>query len=147
MLKKILNNKLSIVLTGFFVFILALVRNYETALFYDPFLVYFKLEYHNLPLPEINNTKLLFGLFIRYLINTLLSLAIIFTLYKDIDAIKFASVLYFVFFMILLAAFYIILFNDPESNKMGIFYVRRFLIQPLFLLLFVPAFYYQNKKQ
>ncbi|MFY7758816.1 MAG: exosortase F system-associated membrane protein, partial [Flavobacterium stagni] len=30
-------------------------------------------------------------------------------------------------------------------HKVELFYLRRFLIQPLFLLLFVPAFYYQKR--
>jgi exosortase F-associated protein len=28
---------------------------------------------------------------------------------------------------------------------LGLFYVRRFLIQPLFLLVLIPAFYFQKK--
>jgi exosortase F-associated protein len=27
-----------------------------------------------------------------------------------------------------------------------VFYVRRFLIQPLFIILFIPAFYYQKRQ-
>ena len=32
-----------------------------------------------------------------------------------------------------------------ETNKMNLFYIRRFIIQPIFLILFIPAFYYQKK--
>jgi exosortase F-associated protein len=73
-------------------------------------------------------------------------LAIIYVLFKDVDAVKFASVLYFIFFVILIGAFFFIVSNKGEINKMNLFYVRRFLIQPIFLLLFVPAFYYQKQK-
>jgi exosortase F-associated protein len=34
--------------------------------------------------------------------------------------------------------------NDSEVET--VFYLRRFLIQPLFLLLFIPAFYLQKKQ-
>ena len=146
MLKKIFNHKVRIALALLFVVALVLIRAYEDSLFYDPFLDYFKSDYHNLPIPEINNLQLIFGLFFRYFLNTALSLAIIYVLFKDIDAVKFASVLYFVFFVILLVAFFFILLNNGETNKMGLFYVRRFLIQPIFLLLFLPAFYYQKQK-
>jgi exosortase F-associated protein len=54
--------------------------------------------------------------------------------------------LYLLFFIILVIAFIFILFYNGETNKMGLFYVRRFIIQPLFLLLFLPAFYYQKQK-
>lgn len=147
MLKKLFNHKVRIALALLFVVALVLIRAYEDSLFYDPFLDYFKGDYYNLPIPEIDNLQLIFDFFFRYFLNTALSLAIIYVLFKDIDAVKFASVLYFIFFVMLLAAFFFILLNNGETNKMGLFYVRRFLIQPIFLLLFLPAFYYQKQKQ
>jgi exosortase F-associated protein len=147
MLKKIFNHKVRIALAMLFVVALVLIRAYEDSLFYDPFLDYFKGDYYNLPIPEIDNLQLFFGFFFRYFLNTALSLAIIYVLFKDIDAVKFASFLYFIFFIILLVAFFYILLNNGETNKMGLFYIRRFLIQPIFLLLFLPAFYYQKQKQ
>ena len=147
MLKKLFNHKVRVALAMLFVLALVLIRAYEDSLFYDPFLDYFKRDYYNLPIPEINNLQLIFGFIFRYFLNTALSLAIIYVLFKDIDAVKFASFLYCIFFVMLLAAFFFILLNNGETNKMGLFYVRRFLIQPIFLLLFLPAFYYQKQKQ
>jgi exosortase F-associated protein len=120
-----------------------LIRGFEDRLFYDPFLMYFKTDYNNLPLPEFDVIKLFFGLFHRYFLNTMLSLAIIYILFKDIVAIKFCILLYAVFFVILIIALYSVIFCFDETNKMALFYVRRFLIQPIFLLLFLPAFYFQ----
>jgi exosortase F-associated protein len=147
MLKKLFNHKIRIALAILFVVALVLIRAYEDSLFYDPFLDYFKSDYYNLPIPAIDPIQLIFGFFFRYFLNTALSLAIIYILFKDSDAVKFASVLYFIFFVILMAAFFFILLNNGDSNKMGLFYIRRFLIQPIFLLLFLPAFYYQKQKQ
>lgn len=147
MLTKLLNHKIRIALTLLSVFALVLIRAYEDVLFYDPFLDYFKADYYNLPIPEIENLQLFFGLLFRYFLNTAFSLAIIYVLFKDIDAVKFASILYAIFFAILIAAFFYILINNGESYKMGLFYIRRFIIQPIFLLLFLPAFYYQKQKQ
>jgi exosortase F-associated protein len=146
MLKKVLNHKGRIALTIALIILLALIRTYENSLFYDPFLRYFKGDYYNLPFPETNNFQLFLGLFFRYMLNTILSLTIIYVLFKDIDAIKFASILYLLFFIALAVAFFFILQKSGEANKMALFYVRRFLIQPIFLLLFVPAFYYQKQK-
>jgi exosortase F-associated protein len=147
MLQKLLNHKVRITLAILFVLLLVLIRAYEDSLFYDPFLNYFKSNYYTLPLPKIENLQLFFGLLFRYFLNTALSLAIIYVLFKDIDAIKFASFFYLLFFITLVIAFFFILFYNGETNKMGLFYVRRFLIQPLFLLLFLPAFYYQKQKK
>jgi exosortase F-associated protein len=129
-----------------FISLLVLIRAYEDTLFYDPFLNYFKSDYYNLPFPEIDYLNLFFGLAFRFFLNTGISLAIIYVLFKDIDAIKFAAILYMLFFVILVAVFFFILLNNGEANKMALFYIRRFLIQPLFLLLFLPAFYYQKQK-
>lgn len=145
MLQKLLNNKIKILLAIVFVFLLALIRAYEDVLFYDPFLNYFKVDYQNLPLPKTENGSLFFGLLFRYFLNSIISLAIIYVLFKDIEAVKFASVLYLFFFIILAVAFFFILTCFSEPSKMVLFYIRRFLIQPIFLLLFLPAFYFQKQ--
>ncbi len=140
---QILSHKLRILLTIPFVLLLVLIRVYEYNLFYDPFLDYFKTDYYNLPLPEIDGIKLFLGLISRYFLNTILSLVIIFVLFKDITAIKFSILLYAFFFVILIFALFSVIYFVDEPNKMALFYIRRFLIQPIFLLLFLPAFYFQ----
>jgi len=145
MLQKLLNNKTKILLVTLLVILLALIRAYEDILFYDPFLNYFKVDYQNLPLPEIESSSLFFGLLFRYFLNAIISLAIIYVLFKDIEGVKFASVLYALFFIILVVAFFFILSCFSEPSKMALFYIRRFLIQPILLLLFLPAFYFQKQ--
>ena len=73
MLKKLFNHKVRIALALLFVVALVLIRAYEDSLFYDPFLDYFKGDYYNLPIPEIDNLQLIFGFFFRYFLNTALS--------------------------------------------------------------------------
>jgi exosortase F-associated protein len=145
MLRKLLKNKGRLALLLLFFTLLAAIRAYEDILFYDPFLDYFKTNYIFLLLPKIDSLQLFLGFLFRYFLNTILSLAMIYTLYKDVDMIKFASGLYLILFLILVAAFFFVFSYFGEANKMGLFYIRRFLIQPIFLLLFVPAFYYQKQ--
>jgi len=145
MLQKLLNHKVRVSLAMLLVLLLVLIRAYEDVLFYDPFLNYFKADYYNLPSPEIDNIQLFFGLFLRYFLNTVISLGIIYVLFKDIEAVKFASILYLAFFIILVVAFFFVFSFFGETNKMALFYIRRFLIQPIFLLLFLPTFYYQKQ--
>jgi exosortase F-associated protein len=146
MLRKILNNKIRLAQFLFLVGLLALIRAFEDQLFYDPFLDYFKNDFANLPLPNFNPFQLFFGLLFRYTLNTVVSLGIIYVIFKEIQMVKFALVLYYFFFMILIISFFYIIFYIKESNNFVLFYVRRFLIQPIFVLLFVPAFYYQKQK-
>ena len=145
MLKKLLNHKLRIVLIIVLVSFLAMIRIFEKTLFYDPLLEYFKSDYTNFPLPILDNFNLFFGLLFRYLLNTTVSITIIYVVFRDFGLVKFASVLYLIFFVILIAIFLFVLSFYGEESKMTLFYIRRFLIQPLFLLLFIPGFYLQSK--
>jgi exosortase F-associated protein len=146
MLRKILNNKIRLAQFLFLVGLLVLIRAFEDQLFYDPFLDYFKIDFANLPLPNFIPFQLFFGLLFRFTLNTILSLGIIYVLFKDIQMVKFALVLYYFFFMILIITFFFIIYYVKGQNNLALFYVRRFIIQPIFLLLFVPAFYYQKQK-
>ena len=145
MLQKILNNKVLIIQLLFLVLLMALVRTFENQLFYDPFLDFFKQDFTNLSLPTVDSLSLFLGLLFRYTLNTFLSLGIIYILFKDVAMMKFSLVLYYFFFLIFVVAFFYIIYFTSENHNWMLFYVRRFLIQPIFLLLFVAGFYYQKQ--
>ncbi|MNE31902.1 hypothetical protein D3C80_1254920 [compost metagenome] len=147
MRNKLRQNIWRILLFLVFVFLLAVVRAFENQLFYDPFLDYFKSDFNSLPLPEYDEIKLFFGLLFRYGLNTVLSLGILYVLFKDIEIIEFASILYGLSFLILIIAFFSIIYFYGEQNNLMLFYVRRFLIQPIFVIVFIPAFYYQKQNK
>ena len=144
MLRKIRNNKLKTFLVIVFVLLLAAIRAYEDTLFYDPFSSYFKSDYLSLKFPDYEVWPLFFGMLLRYFMNTILSLAIIQIIFSDWELTRFTAFLYLFLFGFLIAAFFMLLHYSDSSNNFVLFYVRRFLIQPLFVLLFVPAFYYQK---
>ncbi|GGE99510.1 exosortase F system-associated membrane protein [Flavobacterium limi] len=144
MLNKLFENKFKIIITILLVFCLGVVRGFENQLFYDPFLVYFESDFKELPFPYIDNFKLFAGLLSRYALNTVLSLMLIYNLFRDIEILKFSAFLYVFFLVLLLGMFFIILEYFTNANWL-LFYVRRFIIQPIFVLLFVPAFYYQQQ--
>ncbi|WP_396176323.1 exosortase F system-associated membrane protein [Flavobacterium sp.] len=146
MLQNLFKDKKTVFLITFCLVGFALLRYYETSLFYDPFLAYFKRDYLNLPFPEFNNVALFWNMFLRYFINSFISLMILFFLFNDLSLIKFVIVLYILLFFILIGGFFIVLLFLDESYNFLLFYLRRFLIQPLFLLLFIPAFYLQKKQ-
>lgn len=147
MLEKLLNHKLRTALAMVFVMLLVLVRAYEDILFYDPLLNYFKSDYNNLAMPEVNKLKLFSGLLFRYFLNSLFSLTIIYLLFEDLQGLKFALMMYVILFVILVIVFFCALSYFGSDNKMVLFYIRRFLIQPIFLLLFLAAFYYQKQNR
>lgn len=147
MLQKLLKHKKKIVLIVCIVFIFALLRFFEAVLFYDPFLNYFKADYLKLSFPDFDGIMLFWNMFLRYLINSFLSILILYFLFKELSFVKFVVVLYLLLFVILISAFFLIILKLDENYNFLLFYLRRFLIQPVFLLLFIPAFYLQKKQE
>jgi len=126
------------------VFLLALIREFENQLFYDPFLVFFKSDFAGLSFPQYDLFQLFLGLFFRFGLNTLVSLGLLYVIFEDKDMLQFSCLLFAVFFVLLVGAFFFLL-SFQNQNYLLLFYVRRFLIQPIFILLFIPGFYYQKK--
>ncbi len=122
---------------------LVLIRHFENLLFYDPFLIYFKSDFLLSSFPEISHLILILSYLFRYSINSILSLGILWLIFKKSDLIKLAFTSYTVLFIILITAFYINYLYFP-TNKISLFYIRRFLIHPIFLLLFLAGFLYQK---
>ena len=145
MLQKILNSKLVVAQFLFLVVLLVLVRAFENQLFYDPFLDFFKKDFTMLRLPNFDSTQLFFGLLFRYFLNTAFSLGIIYIFFKDLTMLRFSFILYLFFFGILIVIFFYIVYLNSGHYNWLLFYIRRFLIQPIFVLLFVPGFYYQKQ--
>jgi exosortase F-associated protein len=127
------------------VFLFGVIRTYESQLFFDPFLDYFKFD-NNLELPKVDFLQLSFGLLCRYFLNTILSLLVLFIIFLDFEMLKFSAFIYSCFFIVLLFSLYYCLEINENPNKITIFYIRRFLIQPILLLLFIPAFFFQKQK-
>lgn len=142
MLNRIVEQKKKIFISIIIIFCFGLIRAFEKSLFYDPFLVYFESTFKGQPLPDVNLFKLFYNLLFRFALNTILSLVLIYTLFKDKGILNFSAFLYLFFGLILFIMFFIILGYFPENSWL-LFYVRRFIIQPIFVLLFIPAFYYQ----
>jgi len=147
MLQKLLQNKAAIFFILLSLVALVAIRGYETQWFYDPFLAYFKNDYLNLPFPEFDSFKLFFSMTFRFVLNAFFSLLIIYFLFKDLTITKFASILYGFLFIILMLFFFVLVSYFSESNNFLLFYIRRFIIQPLFLILLIPAIYFQKKSE
>ena len=139
-------NWIKILVIGFLFVLLIGVRFFESY-FYDPLQDYFEYDYLHISLPNLNTGKLLFHVFLRYTLNTLLSLAIIWIAFHKKSYLKFSGYFYAIAFIILLIIFYTLAQINNQDNNMLLFYVRRFLIQPLFILLLLPAFYYQEHQK
>ncbi|HET8809842.1 MAG TPA: exosortase F system-associated protein [Flavobacteriaceae bacterium] len=133
-----------IIIIGFLFVLLACIRFFETELFYDPLISFYKGKYLTQEPPVFEEWKLIMHTIFRYGLNTFFSLLILWAAFRKKNILKFAGLIYGLAFFIFCVIFGYLLFNMKPENYMALFYVRRFLIQPLFILLLLPAFYYQQ---
>lgn len=126
---------------------LVLIRVFENLVFYDPFILFYKSNYSIETIRNLNYTKLIGYTFLRYFINTLFSLLILYFAFKKRDHIKFLGVFYGSGFIVLITIYIVVVLNLTENTYQLFFYIRRFLIQPIFILLLLPALYYQQLKK
>ena len=126
------------------IILLILVRVFENSLFYDPFIYYFKHSSSEPLLPEFETFKLLFHILYRYILNAAISFSILYVVFKNRSILKFSFLFYGIAFVVLALIFVLLISNLSKDSTLLFFYIRRFLIQPIFILLLVPAFYYQQ---
>ena len=125
-------------------FSLVLIRSFEEELFYDPFILFFQNDYLYTSIPNFVYRELVIDLFLRYSLNSIISIGVIYLVFEKLSYIVLSAKLYFYGFLILIVAYSLLLFTDFEKGYLLPFYVRRFLIHPLFLLLLLAAFYYEK---
>ena len=136
--------------TGAFVFLgvlgLIFIRVSENWIFYDPFISYFKTISEANEFPFYDASKLFISIFFRFSLNSIVSLFILFVVFKKWSYIKLAIVIYFFVFIVLSITYFWILKAEFSNGYLIGFYVRRFLIHPMLLLLFFPSFYFLQKR-
>ncbi len=140
-----MNKWLRIGIIGVLIILLMLVRTFGDKLFYDPFINYFKNDYLYNNVPGYGTLKLFSHIFLRYITNALISLAIIYVAFRNKRLIKFSVKFYIAAFIILSIVYYGLLKTGMNNGYLFTFYVRRFLIHPVFVLILLPAFYYQKR--
>ena len=126
---------------------LVIIRAFEDELFYDPYLLFFKNDYLYMDSPRREVAKLVFFTSLRYLMNSILSLGIIYLIFKEKSIIKFSFLIFGIAYICFLIPFLYFVINPRQEDYYLFFNVRRFLIQPIILLLLLPALYYHKLKR
>ena len=83
-----------------------------------------------------------FNVFLRFLLNTIISLTILYVAFRNWSIIKFASLIFTAFFVVLFPLFVYLMQNVTPDDYLAAFYVRRFLAHPVLILILLPAFFY-----
>lgn len=120
------------------------VRTVESSLFYDPFLAFFKSADVNAAFPDFNWLPLLLNYIFRFSLNLIFSLIIIQALFQNKRWTIQAFVLMIIVFVITFLLYLFCIYSKFEVGYLFSFYMRRFVIQPLIILLIVPLFYYRK---
>lgn len=121
------------------------VRAFVEPFLYDPFINYFKGDYLKEPFPLLNYSEYFLNISYRYWLNVLFSLGIIYAVFNKKETTIFALNLFLISFAILIVVLFCLLKYEITTNYLVVFYIRRFLIHPIILLLLIPAFFYQLK--
>ncbi|WP_346880840.1 exosortase F system-associated protein [uncultured Algibacter sp.] len=127
--------------------LLILIRAFENDLFYDPYITFFKNDYLYMDSPRREIAKLIGFTTLRYVLNSGISLVILYVFFKDKSIIKFSMIVYVTAFVILITLYLYFVINAKQEDYYLFFNMRRFLIQPIILILLLPAFYYQRLKR
>ena len=142
-----MRNPITIILILVLFILLVLIRVFENELFYDPYLSFLKNDYLHIDSPRREVFKLTMYTSLRFILNSGISLGIIYLFFKDKSIVKFSAGVFGVAYVILIGLFLYFVIHPRQEDYYLFFNLRRFLIQPLLLLLLLPAFYYYKLKQ
>ena len=120
------------------------VRYLENVLFYDPFLKYFASTSSNPAFPQFEWTRLIGSHLFRFLLNLIFSLGIVHFLFLNKKWTFQAMVLITLSFVLFFPIYLYSVYTEFSFGNLFSFYIRRFVIQPLPILLIVPLFYYRK---
>ena len=141
-----MNNTAKYILLFVLFGMLVLIRVFENELFYDPYLTFFQNDYLYIDSPRREVFKLSAFTSLRYWLNTVISLGILYVVFKDRSMVRFSTLIYMVSFVVLILIYLYFVVNPKQEQYYLFFNMRRFLIQPIILLVLLPAFYYYKLK-
>lgn len=84
---------------------------------------------------------------IRFVVNDLLAIALIYALFAERKYVLFAIGVQVFGLVFVLIPYFIIKFNYPGYNGPLVSFLHRLVLNPTLILLLIPAFYYQRKMQ
>ena len=140
-------NSIDYIFIAVLVLCLIAIRYFEDELFYDPYLQFFRNDYLRIDSPRREVAKLTLYTSIRFLLNSGISIGILFLCFKSKSVVKLSAIIYAVSFLILIGVYLYFVINPRMEDYYLFFYFRRFLIQPILLIILLPAFYYNSLKR
>ena len=123
------------------------VRMVEDQWFYDPFINYFHEANRNVEFPVVVWPKLIVSHLFRFLLNLIFSAIVVQFIFLNKQWTLQAIILMVLVFAITFPIYLYCIYTHFDVGMLFSFYIRRFVIQPLILLLIIPMFYYRKQIQ
>ena len=123
---------------------LIMIRFFEDEIFYDPFLNYFQEANNGLEFPIFNWIDLVLSHLFRFLLNLIFSGVIIHSLFRNRMWTLQGLILILIVFLITFPIYLYCVYDEFSVGNLFSFYIRRFVIQPIILLLIIPLYYYRK---
>ncbi|MFC6267125.1 exosortase F system-associated membrane protein [Frigoriflavimonas asaccharolytica] len=122
------------------------IRMVESSIFYDPFLLYFHEANKQLEIPDFVWGQLILHHLFRFCLNLIFSAIILQGFFNNKKWTIQGIILMILVFAITFPIYLYCLNSKLEIGYLFTFYMRRFVIQPIILLLIIPLFYYRKQK-
>ncbi|MDH7911401.1 exosortase F system-associated protein [Winogradskyella sp. SYSU M77433] len=139
-----MHKALRFILIGVLLLLLVFIRAFEDVLFYDPYLTFFENDYLHMDSPRREVVKLVLNTTLRFVLNSIISLGILYLVFRDKGILKFSVIIFSVAYILLIIPFLYFVINPKQEDYYLFFNIRRFLIQPILFILLLPAFYYHK---
>lgn len=96
---------------------------------------------------EISTVPFIINKVFRYLFNDLFSIAIIYGLFYERKYARFAMYVMFFGLFVLVPIYLVLYLSQPEGFSSMLGHLHRVVMNPVLMMLLVPAFFYQRKMQ
>lgn len=103
------------------------------------------LDYSNYG--EIDALSFVVNKAFRYLLNDLFSISIIYGIFFEKKYARFAMYVMFFGLLVLLPIYLWLFLMQPEGFSSMLSHLHRIVMNPVLMMLLIPAFFYQRKKQ
>jgi exosortase F-associated protein len=123
---------------------LILVYVFQLQLFYDPFQVIIPNNVADLNL-EINTSAYILSKVLRYILNDGFALLLIWGLFGNKRYMRFAMLVFLFGLVVLLPLYLVLTLHYYASAYAFLNHLHRLVLNPVLMMLLIPAFYYQRR--
>lgn len=123
---------------------LILVYVFQLQLFYDPFQVIIPNNVADLNL-EINTSAYILSKVLRYILNDGFALLLIWGLFGNKRYMRFAMLVFLLGLVVLLPLYLVLTLHYYTSAYAFLNHLHRLVLNPVLMMLLIPAFYYQRR--